>query len=74
MTNVRRQQDFVLLFAAMEKLAVRQVAVFERGVDDDVVVSIGKLEHLVVGDAEAPRCRVVRRVIWDEIGLLGQRV
>ena len=74
MADVRRQQHLVLAGTGDDMLAVGEAAVFKRGIDDGGVVARRQRLQRVVAHAKAPALGVVRRLVGDEVGLIGQRV
>ena len=77
--RVRREQHLAVGLARDHDLAVAQRARHVLGVDDDLdraVLADGGRQRVeaVLGQAEAPRRRVVRRPVRDQVGLVGEGV
>ncbi len=74
MTGVRGDQHLVIGLTGQQQLAVRQRAVFEGGVDEDLVLAVRQRLGLTVWQAEPPGAPVVGGAVRDHVGQVGQRV
>ena len=72
--DVGRHDHIALVRALDRELGVGEMARLERRVDHHLVVARLQRQELAVREAEAPGAAVVRRPIWDDVGLIGQRV
>src|SRR6266545_5787345 len=73
-TAVTRDQDLVFARTRQEALPEGQAPRFERGVDPDLVFTLGKLLEPLMLHAETPRLRVIGGAVRDQVGLVRERV
>ena len=73
MADVRGKEDLALRLPRQKAFAVSQRSVFERGVDEDLVLAVRQLFQSAVAQAESPGLLVIGRAVGDQIGLVRQR-
>jgi len=71
-TGVARDEYFIGGAPRQITLAVCQLTVLERCVDEDLVVPILKRQKLIVGQTESPVFLIVGRAVRNPAGLLGE--
>ena len=64
-------QDFFRRLARQKAFTIRQIPTLERGIDANVVFAFVHSDKLIVRETKSPVFLVVRRTIWNPIGVLG---